>query len=211
MAGVDVHGLDLDSVPDVTVYDDGTVETPLLRLVGTINLWTLTLTEPATLATGDPALSESTLWQPDRSLWRTACADPGDAPATAGQRQDAIEYAKAQPDVGHVWRSEDARVLNVSFTGDLERHRREMRERYPGPLCVVQAAVSMADLSELQRSVHADREVLEAEGIVVLGTQIPKDRLVIETVAAGPEEVEFLRERYGPPVHVTSWLQPLDD
>ena len=34
-SGLTVRGLDLDSVPDVTVYDNGTVKTPRLRLVGT--------------------------------------------------------------------------------------------------------------------------------------------------------------------------------
>jgi hypothetical protein len=60
-SGLTVHGLDFDSAPDVTVYDNGTVLTPRLRLVGTNDLWTLTLTEPATLATDDRALSESTV------------------------------------------------------------------------------------------------------------------------------------------------------
>ncbi|GAA4984151.1 hypothetical protein GCM10023317_08690 [Actinopolymorpha pittospori] len=208
-SGLTVRGLDLDSVPDATVYDNGTVLTPRLRLVGTNDLWTLTLTEPATLAADDPALSESTVG--DWSLPDTACPDPGDEPATADQRQDAITYAEGQPDVGYVWLTEHQRVLNASFTGDLERHRRELRALYPGPLCVVEAAASIADLRSLQRSLHVDQDVLEARGIVVLGSSIPRGSVVVIAAAAGPEEVDFLKERYGPLLMVTSWLRLLED
>ncbi|MGW5362858.1 hypothetical protein [Actinopolymorpha pittospori] len=56
-----------------------------------------------------------------------------------------------------------------------------------------------------------DQDVLEARGIVVLGSSILRGSVVVIAAAAGPEEVDFLKERYGPLLMVTSWLRLLDD
>lgn len=107
-----------------------------------------------------------------------ASATPGQrytAKATDAGMQAAIEHARSQPDVGGVWvdqsinpASREAQpdetatndptrlVLNVTFTGDLERHEDELRARWGGALCVSGAAASMADLEVIRREVEEE-------------------------------------------------------
>jgi hypothetical protein len=42
-------------------------------------------------------------------------------------------------------------IANVAFTGDLERHTAQIRERWGGPLCVVQHERTYAELRRIQR------------------------------------------------------------
>lgn len=74
-------------------------------------------------------------------------------------------YAEAQPDYAATWIDQlvdwdgtgempdgvnrDV-VLNVSFTGDLERHEAELRKLWAGNLCVSEAPRSAAELESLQ-------------------------------------------------------------
>jgi hypothetical protein len=135
------------------------------RVVGTWDGERLTLAEPP----GEPRHGEG--WPgPDLS---TPCPTPDGgwriedpATATPGGRQAAIDYANRQPGLGSVWLDNGAEladhlpgvaeqaVLNVSFTGDVQRHEAELRARYGGPLCVVPAAHSQAELSALQERVN---------------------------------------------------------
>jgi hypothetical protein len=125
------------------------------------------------------------------------------------QRHAAVAYAQAQPDLGAVWVSEDQRVLNVSFAGDLGLHRDALRTVYPGPLCVVATAVTQAELTAIQRRLHADRDLSE-QGIHILGSGQSFGKIHIMVVAARPDQEALLRERYGPQVVVTSWLTPAE-
>jgi hypothetical protein len=173
-SGVEVRGMDLRSVPGTTVYDNGTMLTPTVRLTGTYDGRRLTLTERAV---------------------------PVPAPVHA-----AIAYA--QPDLGVLWFSEAARVLNVSFTGNVDRHRQALRAVFPGPLCVVPARVAKAELNAVQRRLHADRNFHQQHWIQVLGSSQTIESLHILVAAARPAQIRLLQNRYGPTVKVTSWLQP---
>ena len=142
-----------------------------------------------------------------------------DDPATAtgvGQ-QAAMDYANRQPDLGNVWLDDQAKladrlpgmpqqaVLNVSFTGDLERHEAELRSRYGGPLCVVGAEYSQAELYALQKRVNeALRGTMLTSGSGIRGrvhVLVPfVDEQVRDRVAAvDPEGL----------VDLESWLQPV--
>jgi hypothetical protein len=48
-------------------------------------------------------------------------------------------------------------IANVAFTGDLERHTAQIRERWGGPLCVVQYERTYAELRRIQRELGTGR------------------------------------------------------
>jgi hypothetical protein len=135
-SGVEVAGMDPRSVPGTTVYDNGTTLTPTVRLTGTYDGHRLTLTEPPVPA---PAPNHP---EPATETPGTACANPGDGHYTHEQRETAIAYAQAQPDLGTLWYSEAMRVLNISFTTNLDQHRQALQAIYPGPLCLVRARIA---------------------------------------------------------------------
>jgi hypothetical protein len=201
--GVEVRGLDPRTVPGAHVYNNGTVLTPTLRLTGGYDGCCLTLSEPAS-----PVQLPDSREVPARGERGTGCPDPGGGSFTAEQREAALAYAAAQLDLGEVWLSDAERVLNVSFTSSLARHEQAIRAVYPGPLCVVEAPISAGELDTMQRRLHADPD-LEAHRIQVLQSGPSGGKLHILVVAAGPDQVRLLQDRYGPRVVVTSWLRPV--
>jgi hypothetical protein len=186
------------------------------QVVGTWDGERLTLTAPP----GDPRSDEGAP-EPDFS---TPCpAPPGgwvvDDPetATAAGWEAATRHASEQPDLGSIWLDTEARlaeplpdvpergVLNVSFTGDLDRHERELRSRYGGPLCVTAAERSQAELGALQQKVHdaLGTDALSSgadgrRGVVEVMVTVVDDDLRARLAAVDPEGAV---ELYG-------WLQP---
>jgi uncharacterized protein YhdP len=67
-SGVEVSGLDLRTVADAMVYDNGTVETPTLRLTGTYDGKRLTLTEPPVPAKSGQGFAETRVTSDDAEL-----------------------------------------------------------------------------------------------------------------------------------------------
>jgi hypothetical protein len=81
--------------------------------------------------------------------------------------QAAIEAAKKQPDFAGIWlygeppgggepagyQDPATKVLNVAFTGDLDRHETELREHWGGGLCLVLHERTLAKLREIQEEV----------------------------------------------------------
>jgi hypothetical protein len=144
-------------------------------VVGTWDGSALTLTEPPR----PPEPYSGPL--PDGDRFATPCPEPDggwqvvDADrATDQAMQDALAHAQAQPGYAGAWvdqsinpasRSDDPDelamndptrlVLNLRFTGDLERHEAEARDRWGGALCVSEAAASLADLGELRQEAEA--------------------------------------------------------
>ena len=60
-----------------------------------------------------------------------------------------IDYVE-EP-VGEVVAEPGGIIANVAFTGDLERHRAEIRERWGGPLCLVEHEHKYDELRRIQR------------------------------------------------------------
>jgi hypothetical protein len=171
--GPDIVGWDWEDAPghesaNGTTWGHYTV-------VGTWDGQALTLTEPPTAPRDQPPPD-------DADRFATPCPEPeggwqvvDEAKATDEAMQAAIEHARAQPDVGGVWVDQSINpaagdepvdeeamndpahlILNITFTGDLERHEAEIRQRWGGPLCVSRAAASMADLERIRHEVHED-------------------------------------------------------
>lgn len=207
-----VRGIEPRGIEDAEIYSDGTVLTPRLRLIGVLDNGVLMVTEPPSPA---PDLERR------RVMFPTACDDPGTGTFSRAQRQAAIAYAEAQPDLGAIWLSQNEQVLNVSFTGDLTRHGQAIRRVYPGPLCVVEAPASRLELLAARDNATND-PYLAAHHIEVISSGLgdiskgpqradpPMGSVAHVTVAvATPEQLQHLRSRH-PRVLFNSWLQPVE-
>ncbi|HEU5084989.1 MAG TPA: hypothetical protein VFU14_16730 [Acidimicrobiales bacterium] len=193
--GLDIIGWDWDAAPGAesasgTTWGEYTV-------VGTWDGEALTLTEPP----GEPERRGPD----DADRFATPCPEPDGGwqvvdPATATDEamQAAIDHARAQPDIGGVWLDQSINpaareepidegamndptrvVLNVTFTGDLERHEADLRQRWGGPLCVSEAPASIADLEAIREEVQAEvgermtySSVDEVRGRIEIGVHI---------------------------------------
>lgn len=174
----------------------------------------LTLTEtPSTPERADHA-------RPDGERFATPCRAPeggwqvvDEATATDAAMNEAIAYARAQPDVGGVWVDQSINpaaqqeeiaeramndptklVLNLSFTGDLERHEARVREVWGGALCVSRAPAAAAELERIREQV--EREVGE---FLWSSSDEVRGRIEIGvTVDDGLQQQ--IDERYGPDI-----------
>ena len=221
--GPDIMGWDWDAVSGEesasgTTWGEYTV-------VGTWDGAALTLTEPPSAPRRDDA--------PDGAdRFATPCPEPAggwqvvdEATATDAAMQEAIEHARAQPDVAGVWVDQSINpdagrepvdeeamndpgrlVLNVTFTGDLERHETELRQRWGGALCVSEAPASMADLEVIRR------EVEEEVGEAMTSSSIDEVRGRVEIGVYVDDGLQArFDERYGEGVVlVGSFLRPVE-
>lgn len=145
-----------------------------------------------------------------------------DAAKLEGQGS-ALEYANAEADFAAAWldqsinpasrdeSSDEAAmngpaklVLNVRFTGDLERHEAEIRDLWGGPLCITEGARTIQELLDVQQELG---EELDALGSNVDWT-IPA--LFVDVVVAEESLQTALDERFGEgTVIVTGALRPV--
>ncbi len=98
-------------------------------------------------------------------------------------------------------------ILTVAFTGDLERHERELRELWGGPLCLTQHDHTLQELKEIQNGFPGDEFDLD-----VLWSDIDVVRGVVEigVVAIDAETLKNIEERYGDSaVEVNAQLKPV--
>jgi hypothetical protein len=96
----------------------------------------------------------------------------------------------------------------VAVRADIQRYVRWLQEvrRYTYDGANRRSALSTrAELGAIQRRLHADAH-LEAHHIQILESGPWRGTLHVLVVAAGPEQAELLRGRYGPHVAVASWL-----
>lgn len=202
--GVEVRGLDDPaSLPGVRSRNGVLWSDDLVRMVGTWDGRVLTLTEPPTAA-AQPLLT------PPRPPLDPACAEPEggwpfDRFSEDGRRR-AVQYAYAQSDYGSVWVSGDQRITSATFTGDLARHERALRELYDGPLCVGAAPRSHAELDRLFKDVQRE---LGSRGLVVFSASLGRDSVEVEVAALTAEQEAALRQEYGGLLVPTSFLRPL--
>ncbi len=207
---VGVDPADLPLAPEAQAHRDfyppGTVWTATMRLVGTYEALTntLTLVEPPRAAARD--LLPTPPPQPGCST-PTGRAAAGDE---AGRRR-LEAYVGEQPDNAGVYlyfNGSAPVVMTAQFTGALPRHAAEIRGLYDGPLCLVQVDVTERALSDT-----ADRTTLAltAIGFAYLdnSTDAIRQNAHITVVAATHEQVRELEARFGPHLQVGSFLTPL--
>lgn len=153
-------------------------------VVGTYDDQRFTLTEPARLPetpdTAPAAPDFSTPCEEPAGGWAVVDAET----ATLAAQDAAIAYASAQPDHAGIWVDQSINpamaegadledldremaandpallILNVGFTGDLERHERELRAIWGGSLCVSLAEHSEAELERIRAEVEGQTTFL---------------------------------------------------
>jgi hypothetical protein len=187
------------------------------QVTGTYDGKVLTPTEPP----GPAKYSESAI------EIKSACPEP----AGGWQRPDpkranhdqlarANTAAQAQPDFAGLWivdpnkpvgeRQDMSQViLNVAFTGDLERHTKELRKHWGGALCVVQRARTEAELIKIQESLQP---ILTELGLVFLGSSgdVVAGVVRVDVVFADASQQAKLDEKFGAGVVLlTSRLRPV--
>jgi hypothetical protein len=152
--------------------------------------------------------------------WGWPVPDP--AKASEEDMQAAWRAAQAQPDFAGLWLSylepmghnvaEDPGefVLNVAFTGDLQRHEVELRTRWGGRLCVTRQPRTMAELHRIQRELGG--AVGKELGLRVVSTSRSDDENVVnlEVLVLDEQTRQAIQERYGAgAVRATATLTPV--
>jgi hypothetical protein len=177
------------------------------RVVGTYHEGRFTLTEPA----GPPRREHA---QVEEDRLATPCDEPAGgwhtvdaAKAGADGQLAATETARAAPDFAGLWldqleplRDEGGPpgpyVLNVAFTGDLERHESELREHWGGPLCVTRFERSHRQLEAIARELPDAAEELELE-LLSWGIDEVANHAFADVLVAWPAAQRELDRRYG--------------
>lgn len=136
----------------------------------------------------------------------------------------AGELAAQQPDFAGLWHKilnpiegvdvyeGDDIVLNVAFTGDLERHGRELAEVWGGPLCVVRHQSSVAELGRIQDELTSRGKSEFGIQLLGAGIDVVRNRLRVRVVLADEELQNAVDARYGKgTVRLSSALTPVDE
>jgi hypothetical protein len=176
------------------------------HLVGTFDGTTFTLTQPPT-----PPTLEFTEPPPDFS---PPCpTPPGGWPrisAALGAYQAFVSAAQSPPDFAGLWVDQQSQVgdpgrdvMTVAYTGDVERHRAELRAIWNGPFCVIQRARSLADLLQIQREFPS---VAQGLGLKDVSSEVDpvRDRVEATVFVADPAAQQALDHRFGSGVVVLS-------
>ncbi len=119
-----------------------------------------------------------------------------------------VKIFNPPPDVD-VYGPDDV-VLVTAFTGDLERHRREIAEVWGGPLCMTRHERTQAELLRI-RDELSDQGT-EGFGIRVLGSDVDvvHNRVEIRAIVVDDDIRAAIEARYGAGVvRLTSALKPL--
>ncbi len=89
-------------------------------------------------------------------------------------------------------------ILNVAFTGDLERREAEIRELWGGPLCLQEHERTMDELKRIQREL-GDPDVAAELGLQITwsGIRVVDNLVDVGVVVAPPQAEAALAERYG--------------
>jgi hypothetical protein len=135
-------------------------------------------------------------------------ADP--SRTTEADRQAATKAAGAELDFAGLWvdyvdefdpdapedPGTEGLILNVAFTGDLDRHTTELRELWGGPLCVVQHTRTEAELHRIQKDLEPSADEI---GIQVLwsSTAVVDNVVEVGVVAIDHRTRAELDYRYG--------------
>lgn len=201
--GVILRGVDARTLPTAHLYGNGTVDTGLVRVVGTWDGHELTPTRPIVKAV--PGKSK-----PFVPL-RAACTRPGGtAAADPNGEERAATAADAAPDASCLYVSgHQGRVLDAAFTGDLARHRAALRKLYSGPICVVRGHRTARSLTALSNRIGRDSTLLARHGIVLFQSGPDLDRMSMDVALADPAVRRYIHHRYGSFVEVHGRLRQL--
>lgn len=218
--------------PEVVPFDWATVEGEesasgttwgTYRLVGTFDGTVFRPTEP-------PAAPAPASPGPDTEF-PVACPSP--APGTDPERRSDADwnataaYARGQGDFAGLWLAwpdgvpregavdgpqEASAVVNVAFTGSLDRHRAEIARRWGGAVCVTSLPRTHRELSRIQDDAFDHSDEAAAAGVELLSGGVDEVRNVVEfgVLIADGVARRWFQERYGAgAVELTGALRPV--
>lgn len=190
------------------------------HVVGTFDGKAFTLTEPAG-APRPPAAApppEKSPCPKPSGGWNAS--DP--SRASDADLQKLNETARREKDFAGLWLSDDPRppnseyqdvsklVVNVAFTGDLERHERELRRIWGGALCVTKHRHTYAELEKIQNDVTSRLGADFGLDMLSVAAEENHDLVTAEVVLADADDQAAVDARYGPGVvKLTSALKPV--
>ena len=185
-------------------------------VVGTWEGERLHLTEPARADDGKTGHQEAadtpdftSPCPPPEGGWRPV--DPARTTTDTFERVSAV--AAAEPDFAGFWidqppngNNEPTRVIvNVRFTGDLERHERELREVWGGALCVSSAERTQDELNGVQEALNT------LPGFSGSGQDVVAGVVDARVFVATERQQRELDERFGVGVvRLSGLLEPID-
>lgn len=191
------------------------------RVVGTYDGEVFTMTEaPEPASAADPPGGSTEITTPcpePAGGWQPVDPDR----TTDIDEQAAMDHAQRAPDSAGAWidnRQPIPRdgmidrsriVLNMAFTGDLERHEREARQIWGGALCVVRYERTEAELRAIQDQLT---DTINELGLQFLwsGVDIVRNRVTLGVVALRDGNQEQLDRRFGEGVvEARAQLQPV--
>ncbi len=185
------------------------------RVVGTYDGTSFTVAEAAPSQPTPPT---------QREPFRPGCPEPAGgwpqpdpARATEADKQAALGRARSQPDFAGAWVSyvdpaSTKFVLTVAFTGDLDRHEQQLRERWGGRLCVTRKARAFRELSRVQRELQPSGAATKELGLQVLWGWLDEYANAVNLmVVVGADRAQTaLDQRYGAGVvRVDAALKPV--
>jgi hypothetical protein len=119
-----------------------------------------------------------------------------------------VKILNQPPDVD-VYGPDDV-VLNVAFTGDLERHRAELTGVWGGPICVVQHQRTQAELRQIQDELSNRGPDEFGFQLLAASADVVRNQVVIAVVALDDEMHSAIDDRYGPgTVRLIAALKPV--
>lgn len=204
--GIPIVGWDWDAVEGEERASGSTWGS--FHLVGTYDGTTFTVLETgpyehAEPSEGDPV--DTPCAEPDGG-WTS----PDPSKASDADLRNLMHAVEDEPDFAGFWIDYLAEpigedtvepggvIVNVAFTGDLERHTAEIRDRWGGPLCVVHHERTLAELRRIQREL-GDAGGLEA-GLDVMWSSIDVQDNVVElgVIVADEAARVAVDAKYGP-------------
>ncbi len=146
---------------------------------------------------------------------------PDPSKTSEGDQINVMREARRSPDFSGLWiayigtpseasESDNDYVLNVAFTGDLQRHEADIREIWGGALCVVVSERTLERLRLIQEELTG--RVGQEMGLEVLYASSSENRNVVEigVTVATEETLRAIEERYGEGVvEVDARLRPI--
>jgi hypothetical protein len=169
------------------------------RVVGTYDGATFTLTErpgppgPSTLYPDEPLVTPCS---PPEGGWQPV--DP--ARANEQGMAAAVAAARQAPDFAGVWIVNAGTVnpvLNVAFTGGLDRREAELRQSWGGPLCVVRHDRTLRELSRIQAEFSPPEGPPFGLHLVAVGVDEPSNQVVVRALLVDDGTRRAIDARYG--------------
>jgi hypothetical protein len=208
-SGIEVRGLDVSALPGSRTREDVTFTEGQVELIGTLDTteFILTVTEPPTpVSVGEPGPSREPPCDEPTGGWPPFLISNADV-------HTIRDYGKRFPDSwSGAWTDTQRQVWTVAFTGDLSAHEAALAELYDGPICVIRAEHTRAELDAIDTAIEAMSVEPSEHGPAVQAARVDEVSNRVRVVLWLADEVALapLGEFDDDMVGVSGWIELLD-